>query len=300
MTVPLRTRFAPSPTGLLHVGNGYSALICQQWAAQNNAELLLRIEDIDRTRCQPQFIDAIQRDLHWLGIRWQAEVIRQSQRSHCYQQAIAQLQQQNLLYPCFCSRGQIHAQMAASAPHYAQPHYPGTCRTLKQKERAQRMQFEPYAWRLNVALAASKIVTQLDWIDESGFSHGIVINTLDDVILARKDIGISYHLAVVVDDAAQAITMVIRGEDLRGSTAIQTLLQRLLNLPQPHYLHHPLVVDHNNKRLAKRNSSTTLHSLAQAGVSPVRLKVFLGITQETKHSPMWNGHTALALLKGKP
>jgi len=291
MSAPLhRTRFAPSPTGLLHVGNGYSALVCQRWADQHEAELLLRIEDIDQTRCQPQFTDAIQRDLHWLGIQWQPEVMLQSHRHDHYQAAIAQLKQQDLLYPCFCSRATIHAQLAVSAPHQPQPHYPGICRGLSPKTRAQRMRSEPYAWRLNVAAATTLVGSQLDWLDRNGTTHAIATHTIDDAILVRKDIGISYHLAVVVDDAAQQISMVIRGEDLLASTGIQLLLQRLLKLPQPRYYHHQLIIDNNMKRLAKRNSSTTLYSLAQAGVSPTLLTAFL---QNKSEQPLqWSGTLA--------
>ncbi|MDX8412515.1 MAG: tRNA glutamyl-Q(34) synthetase GluQRS [Mariprofundales bacterium] len=289
-TLPHRTRFAPSPTGLLHVGNGYSALVCQRWADQHGSELLLRIEDIDQTRCRPKFTDAIQRDLHWLGIQWQPGIMLQSCRHDHYQAAITQLQQQQLLYPCFCSRTTIHAQIEVSAPHQTQPHYPGICRGLSLKSRAKRMRSEPYAWRLNVAAAATLVGSQLEWVDNNDTTHTIATHTIDDTILVRKDIGISYHLAVVVDDAAQDISMVIRGEDLLASTGIQLLLQRLLNLPHPRYYYHPLVVDNNRKRLAKRDNSTTLHSLAQAGVSPTLLIAFL--QDKSEKSLQWSGTLA--------
>jgi len=291
MMPPLRTRLAPSPTGLLHVGNGYSALICQRWAQKCGTALLLRIEDIDRTRCQIRFVDAIQRDLHWLGIEWQPTVMLQSSRKGHYKKAIEQLRRLGVLYPCFCSRASIRAQIAVSAPHHAQPHYPGTCRSLSQHQRAQRMKTEPYAWRLHVKLAAALVGPHLHWLDADGLSHPVTTDAMDDVILVRKDIGISYHLAVVVDDAAQAITMVIRGEDLRESTAVQVLLQRLLNLPQPYYLHHALVVDGNGKRLAKRNDSTTLYALARAGVSAHLLRNFLLYKQND--APIWDDSVIL-------
>ncbi|MDQ6964468.1 MAG: tRNA glutamyl-Q(34) synthetase GluQRS [Mariprofundales bacterium] len=294
---PLRTRFAPSPTGLLHVGNGYSALLCQQWADQHGAELLLRIEDIDQIRCRSHFTAAIKRDLQWLGVQWQPEVMVQSRRTASYQKALATLQQQRLLYPCFCSRADIRAQLATSAPHHTAPsHYPGRCRALDPDSVAERMRTEPYSWRINVEAAAEVVGEELEWVDSYGISHTFNTHAVDDAILARRDIGISYHLAVVVDDAAQNISMVIRGEDLLDSTDIQRLLQQLLKLPAPRYLHHKLIIDSSGKRLAKRNHSTTLHSLAQAGVSPTELRELLW--QLVADSHPWEQSSAQLLLHG--
>ena len=285
----MRTRFAPSPTGLLHVGNGYSALRCQQWAQRYGAELLLRIEDIDQTRCRPQFTDAILRDLRWLGIRWQQEVVIQSRRMACYRRAVEQLQSRDLLYPCFCSRAEIRRQLALSAPHHILPRYPGTCRRLSGAERRLRMQSEPHAWRLDAAAAFAHVNGALQWYDHRGDPHLVVPDQVDDVVLVRKDIGISYHLAVVVDDAEQGIDMVIRGEDLREATPVQLLLQHLLALPHPRYLHHPLIRDAQGNRLAKRNHATTLAGLREAGVTAAALREFL------THHRQWNGYPNSAL-----
>ncbi|MDX8408780.1 MAG: tRNA glutamyl-Q(34) synthetase GluQRS [Mariprofundales bacterium] len=270
----VRTRFAPSPSGLLHVGNGYSALLCQQWSHQVGGELLLRNEDIDFSRCRPHFVTSLMEDLHWLGVDWHGEVRKQSARILIYQQRLEQLQMRGLLYPCFCTRKELMRGFA-SAPHQMLAHYPGTCRDLSPTVRSSRMADQPYCWRLNMAFAAQQVGQQLIWHDLDGGAHPFSVETEEDVVLARKDIGVSYHLAVVVDDAEQGIDVVIRGEDLVAATPVQRVLQALLGLATPHYSHHPLVRDGAGKRLAKRDGSTTLRGLKERGVRPQRLAEWL-------------------------
>ncbi|MDQ7000513.1 MAG: tRNA glutamyl-Q(34) synthetase GluQRS [Mariprofundus sp.] len=272
-----RTRFAPSPTGLLHVGNAYSALLCQAWAKTHNAELLLRIEDIDHTRCRSEFADAIIEDLSWLGLRWQSPVRIQSMHLQDYRQAIHQLRDMGVIYPCFCTRKQIQQEIMrmSSAPHAeaVMASYPGTCRKLPANEQHDRMQHEPFAWRLNIDKAMAHIGEDISWRDGSGCVYAVSVE--HDVVIGRKDIDFSYHLAVVVDDALQGISHVIRGQDLKESTGIHRLLQKLLGLPEPVYVHHPLLCDQDGERLAKRNGATTLKGLRQTGVDVMKLRDFL-------------------------
>ncbi len=272
-----RTRFAPSPTGLLHVGNAYSALLCQAWAEKYDAELLLRIEDIDHTRCRSEFADAIIEDLSWLGLNWQSPLRFQSQHLQDYQQAIRTLRETGLIYPCFCTRKLIQQELIrmASAPHAedAIALYPGTCRDLSANEQYGRMQHEPFAWRLNIEKAMALVGEDISWRDGSGDVHAGNID--HDIIIGRKDIDFSYHLAVVVDDALQNISHIIRGRDMEDSTGIHRLLQKLLGLPEPVYLHHPLLCNQSGERLAKRNAATTLKGLRQAGVDVFKLRDFL-------------------------
>ena len=281
----LRTRFAPSPTGLLHVGNAYSALQCQAWAEQQHADLILRIEDIDHTRCRAEFATAMLDDLRWLGFDWQGEICYQSRRMQLYRNAIERLREMGVIYPCFCTRQQIAAEIArmASAPHAedAVAAYPGLCRRLTATEQQQRMQQYPFAWRLDAAKAMQAAGEGLTWREASGETHPVMVD--DDLVIGRKDIGVSYHLAVVVDDAAQAITHIIRGADLAASTAVQRLLQQLLGLPEPIYIHHPLLLDGGGERLAKRNHATTLSSLRRKGVQASALRAFL----LTDSPPCW-------------
>ncbi len=272
-----RTRFAPSPTGLLHVGNAYSALSCAQWAKQHQAELLLRIEDIDHTRCKAEYADNIIEDLYWLGLRWQAHIRYQSQCSELYQQAISKLRDMQLIYPCFCTRKEIRQEVEriASAPHAeeTQLEYPGTCKNRSLVEQTERMQHEGFAWRLNVNKALASVGQPLSWQDESGRKHAVKIS--HDIVIGRKDITFSYHLAVVIDDASQGITHVIRGDDLKDSTGIHRLLQALLALPEPVYIHHALLCGSDGDRLAKRHGSTTLQGLRQMGVEAQNLRDYL-------------------------
>jgi len=263
----------------MHVGNAFAALQCQQWALSQHADLLLRIEDIDFTRCRPEYSQSMIEDLQWLGIDWHGEIRQQSEHLPCYQDALAQLQERGLIYPCFCTRKHIQQEIKnmGIAPHEEDMHdaYPGICRDIPATKQQQRMQNEAFAWRLNVKKASEALDKPIYWLDELGTQHEIQPETLGDMVIARKDIGISYHLAVVVDDALQDITHVIRGDDLRSSTGIHRLLQALLRLPSPTYQHHRLILDIQGKRLAKRNQSTTLKSLREAGMSAQILRDFL-------------------------
>jgi len=272
-----RTRFAPSPTGLLHVGNAYSALYCQQWAEQNQGQWLLRIEDIDHTRCRESYSEAILEDLAWLGLKWAEPVLKQSERMPVYLAALEQLRQRHVIYPCFCTRRDIEDEIRrmASAPHRDDPlpDYPGTCRRLSRAEQEEKMQQQPFAWRLDAEHACSLLESPLTWRDDKGYTHPASVG--HDMVISRRDIGISYHLAVVVDDAEQGITHIIRGEDLRDSIPVHRLLQCLLNLPEPVYIHHRLLRDSSGNRLAKRHAGTTLRSLREMGVAPDLLRKFL-------------------------
>jgi len=277
----LRTRFAPSPTGLLHVGNAYSSLTCQQWAEKHDAELLLRIEDIDHTRCRDAYTPQLIDDLQWLGIEWQGNILKQSEHHTRYRAALEQLEAMGVIYPCFCTRKHIQEEIERMgvAPHtedLVDP-YPGICREIDkhQRKRSERKLHERFAWRLDSAKAMALVGESLTWSDQHGHHHPVTMSALGDMVIGRKDIGISYHLAVVVDDAHQEISHVIRGGDLLTSTPIHRLLQALLKLPSPTYIHHSLLIDGNGYRLAKRNSATTLKALREAGVSADSLRDFL-------------------------
>ena len=281
----LRSRFAPSPSGLLHVGNAYSVLLCQQWAEANSAEMLLRIEDIDHTRCRPEFIDNIYQDLTWLGLSWPEPVRLQSSFLKDYSSAIHRLREMEVIYPCFCTRKSIQQEVEkmALAPHPedASGLYPGICRDMEPAQKTQRMVSEAFAWRLDIQKALSKIDSPLLWLDSDGRNHTAEID--HDVVIGRKDIAFSYHLSVVVDDAIQGISHIIRGEDLESSTAIHRLLQTLLGLPEPTYIHHKLLKTTTGERLSKRNGATTLASLRDMGVNPEKLTAFL----LHLHEPIW-------------
>jgi len=275
----LRTRFAPSPTGLLHVGNAYSVLICQQWAEKHRAELLLRIEDIDHTRCRDEYSIQLIEDLHWLGVKWQGDILKQSEHQSRYRKALEQLKEMGVIYPCFCSRKHVQKEIERMgiAPHaedIGDP-YPGICREIDLHQRHQRLLHERFAWRLDCLKAVEAVKEALSWSDEHGHHHPVNLAALGDLVIGRKDIGISYHLAVVVDDAHQGITHVIRGEDLLPSTAIHRLLQALLKLPSPTYIHHPLLVDGEGRRLAKRGNPTSLKHLRDGGIKADSLRHFL-------------------------
>ncbi|MDX8390712.1 MAG: tRNA glutamyl-Q(34) synthetase GluQRS [Mariprofundaceae bacterium] len=270
-----RTRFAPSPTGYLHIGNAYSALACHQWAKQNQGELLLRIEDIDHARCHQHFAEAIIEDLRWLGVDWQHDIIYQSQRFDRYQQALEQLIATGAIYPCYCSRKQIRQEIEriAIAPHAdgEAPHYPGNCRNLSKRQQAEKSISHPHAWRLDINKALKIIDKPLFWHEEDRGMQQVSATEHDDVIVGRKDIIFSYHLTVVIDDADQQITDVIRGEDLVPSTGIHRILQALLKLSTPTYHHHPLLCDHKGERYAKRHHAPTLRQLRLNGDSPTVL-----------------------------
>ncbi|QXT34287.1 tRNA glutamyl-Q(34) synthetase GluQRS [Sphingomonas sanguinis] len=255
---PRATRFAPSPTGRLHLGHALSAVRAFDLARTSGGRFLLRIEDIDGTRSRPEHVDAILRDLEWLGLEWD-DLSFQSERLDLY--AAAQARLADLVYPCFCTRAEIAASL--SAPHGATPLYPGTCRHLSDQERAARMG-EPHSWRLDMARAVER-TGPLTWQDEYAgevaadpLSHG-------DVILARKDAPASYHLAVTVDDAAQGVSDVVRGVDLFDATHVHRLVQALLDLPTPLYHHHPLIVGTDGQRLAKRHGAPALAAMREAG-----------------------------------
>jgi glutamyl-Q tRNA(Asp) synthetase len=264
------TRFAPSPSGLMHLGHAYAAWFARTKAG-NDGRFLLRLEDLDTTRCRPEFEEEIYRDLTWLGLAWNVPVMRQSDRSSAYASALEVLAGEGLLYPCFCTRRAIHEeiQRAVSAPHGPEgPLYPGTCRALSHTEREEKLAAnESHAWRLDVAAAKAR-VGDLRWHDGSRGWIKAAPENLGDVVLARKDAPAAYHLAVVVDDAAQGITLVTRGEDLFEATHIHRLLQEILRLPVPAWHHHKLIVDESGRRLAKRDHARALATLREAGAKP--------------------------------
>jgi len=263
----------------MHVGNAFSALICQQWAEQHHARLLLRIEDIDSNRCRKEYKDAIIEDLHWLGVRWQGNVRHQSDHLPAYQSALKRLRDMDVVYPCFCTRRRIQEEInrMGIAPHAedtADP-YPGTCRKLPAEYRRERMSSQRYAWRLDVTAALKHVDKKLAWKDGEGRCHTVNTGMYGDAIIGRKDIGISYHLAVVIDDAAQEITHVIRGEDLHPVTGLHRLLQALLDLPGPCYIHHSLLRDEAGHRLAKRHGAPDVRTLRDSGITPEILRGML-------------------------
>jgi len=274
----LISRFAPSPTGRLHLGHAYSALCAHDLAkgpaGAGNGRFLLRIEDIDPTRSRPEHVEGIFEDLRWFGLAWDGDVLVQSARLPLYAAALDRLGAMELVYPCFCTRARIAAEIAASAaaPHGPAlgpdggPIYPGICRDLPPEARAARIAAgEAHAWRLDMAKAAA-LAGPLLWHDSRA---GAVVATPQihgDVVLARKDAPTSYHLAVTVDDAAQGVTDIVRGEDLFAATHVHRLLQALLGLPAPLYHHHALLTDEKGERLAKRAGSPTLASMRADGV----------------------------------
>ena len=259
----LTSRFAPSPTGRLHLGHAYSAALAHQAARAGDADgrFLLRIEDLDQTRCRPEFVAGIEDDLEWLGLDWDGEPLVQSQRGEAYADALQRLRDMALVYPCFCTRSDIAA--ALSAPHGPAGKYPGTCRGLP--DDPERRASAPHSWRLDAAKAIASAGLP-GWTEQNGRRFSAAASDVDDEILARKDAPASYHLACVVDDAASGVTLVVRGMDLRASTPVQRLLQQLLGLAEPTYLHHRLVVHDDGRRLAKRDLAPTLHALREEGV----------------------------------
>ncbi|MQA65372.1 MAG: tRNA glutamyl-Q(34) synthetase GluQRS [Alphaproteobacteria bacterium] len=260
------TRFAPSPTGYMHMGHAYAALCVYNWARLTGGRFLLRIEDIDRTRCRREYEDAILDDLEWLGLHWDGPVLRQSERLDHYTDALARLKALGVTYPCFCTRKEIAAEIAAAgnAPHGPDgPLYPGTCRDLGPGAEGR----EGAAIRFDCARAA-RIVGRLTFKDWRLGDFDVDPCLFGDAVVARRDIGTSYHLACVVDDAAQGVTMVTRGEDLLPSTHLQRVLQALLGLPRLEYRHHGLVKDENGRRLAKRNGVATIRDLRAQGMHP--------------------------------
>jgi glutamyl-Q tRNA(Asp) synthetase len=261
------TRFAPSPTGRLHLGHAFSAVLGHARPRETGGQFLLRIEDIDQTRSRPEFVDAIYQDVEWLGLDWDGEPLVQSERTSAYAEALEQLQRSGLVYACYCTRADIAA--AYSAPHGpAGSAYPGTCRGLP--DDPQRRDGRPHSWRLDAGKALA-LAGPPQWTEQDGRRFTASAEDFDDVILARKDAPAAYHLACVIDDAATGVTLVVRAADLRDSTPIQRLLQMLLGLPEPLYLHHPLVTHADGRRLAKRDQAPTLAALRKQGVDGRKL-----------------------------
>lgn len=286
-TRPIITRFAPSPTGFLHLGHAYSALFSEKQARVAGGRFILRIEDIDTSRVKPEFEDAIIEDLSWLGLEWEHPVRRQSDHFNEYEKVIKELVGRGLVYPCFCSRKEIRAQIlnSASAPHDTSvgsegPLYPGTCRRLTNKQsRIRRDQGHFFALRLNSALAiqtATKNTQPLIWNDAEKGDVKVSLGQLGDVVLARKETPASYHLAVTLDDHLQGVSLVTRGLDLFSSTHVHRVLQALLKLDTPAYHHHHLLTGADGRRLAKRNNSVTIRSLRKDGKSPDQVRSLAG------------------------
>jgi glutamyl-Q tRNA(Asp) synthetase len=273
------TRFAPSPTGRLHLGHAFSALFAAR-AAGDGGRFLLRLEDIDRARCRPAFADAILADLAWLGLRWEAPVRFQSEHFADYRAALDRLAARGLLYPCFCTRKAIQDEIARAghAPHGPDGVlYPGICRGLAPDDADRRIAAgEPYALRLDMARALDAIGGTLAFTDREAGRIIADPAQFGDVVLARKDVPTSYHLAVTVDDALQDVTLVTRGLDLLASTHVHRLLQALLALPVPDYHHHRLLADATGLRLAKRADSASLATLRAHGTDPATLRAQLG------------------------
>ena len=255
------SRFAPSPTGRLHLGHALSAVRAHDLARAADGHFVLRIEDIDAGRSRADHVAAILDDLGWLGLTWDGPVTFQSDRRRLYETALARLSGEGLVYPCFCTRAEIAASQVA--PHGPAAAYPGTCRAMSPVERTVRAG-EPHCLRLDMSTALAR-VGPLSWHDESAGEVVADPAAQGDVVLARKDAGTSYHLAVTVDDAAQGVTDVVRGRDLFAATHVHRLLQALLGLPTPRYHHHPLIAGADGHRLAKRHGSPTLEAMRLAG-----------------------------------
>jgi glutamyl-Q tRNA(Asp) synthetase len=283
-------RFAPSPNGYLHLGHAYSALLNFEAARQTGGRLLLRIEDIDPVRCKPEFEAAIYQDLDWLGIDWEEPVRRQSRQLADYRNALDKLAAEGLVYPSFESRAEIAklvAQREANAPWPRDPDgaplYPGVAKLLSSDERVRLLGSDvPYALRLDMAAACAR-AGGLDWVEHGegpDGETGLVTarpQAWGDVILARKETPTSYHLSVVIDDALQGVTEVVRGRDLFWSTSVHRLLQRLLGLPQPAYRHHRLILDGAGQKLAKSTQATGLRELRAGGATPADIRRLVGL-----------------------
>ncbi|HLY89463.1 MAG TPA: tRNA glutamyl-Q(34) synthetase GluQRS [Acetobacteraceae bacterium] len=270
------TRFAPSPTGYLHLGHAFSALFAWRRAREVGGRFLLRLEDIDPTRCRPEYAAAILEDLAWLGLDWDGELRIQSQHLADYRAALDQLAARDLLFPCFCTRADI--QRSAAAPHTPDgtPLYPGTCRKLTAAERAARIAAGiPHAQRLDMQRALACVSTRLTFEEDAEGSLSCYPERFGDVVLARKDAPASYHLCVTHDDALQGVTLVTRGADLKRATDLHRLLQSLMHWPAPRYAHHGLLTDDTGRRLAKRDSAATLRGLREAGQTPEQVRALI-------------------------
>lgn len=264
------TRFAPSPTGFLHLGHAFSALTAWRHARAAGGRFLLRLEDIDPARCRPEYADAIQRDLAWLGLDWDGPVRVQSAHLADYASVIENLTARGLIYPCFCSRADIQRSVITAAPHGPDggPLYPGTCRAMRPTERAARAN-QPHALRLDMRRA---LIDGLTFVEDSAGAVAADPAGFGDVVLGRRDTPASYHLCVTHDDALQGVTHVIRGEDLRHATHLHRLLQALMGWPVPVYTHHKLLMDAQGRRLAKRDKTETLAALRAAGVPAAEIR----------------------------
>jgi glutamyl-Q tRNA(Asp) synthetase len=274
------TRFAPSPTGYLHLGHAHAALNAWLRAREAGGRFLLRIEDIDPTRCRPEYTAAILEDLAWLGLDWDGEVRIQSEHLPEYRTVLDGLQERGLLYPCFCTRAEIARELARSA---AAPHgpegalYPGTCRQLSGAERAARIAAgAPHAWRLDMASALAAAPGPLAFEEEREGRMICHPERFGDAVLARKDAPASYHLCVTHDDARQGVTLVTRAEDLRPATDLHRLIQALMSWPAPRYAHHGLLHDASGRRLAKRDRAATLREMREAGFTPAEVRAQAG------------------------
>ncbi|RVD60658.1 tRNA glutamyl-Q(34) synthetase GluQRS [Mesorhizobium sp. M2D.F.Ca.ET.185.01.1.1] len=288
----LTFRFAPSPNGELHLGHAYSALLNQRMAARAGGRLLLRIEDIDITRCTPEFEAGLLRDLEWLGLRWEQPVRRQSEHFAEYQAVLDRLIAEELVYPAFMSRGEIRAFIAETEKRGrgwprdpdGVPLYPPLDKALPARERRRRIaENMPFAWRLDVEAAIARVSAGLSWAEftDETMSATRAIEAKPrawgDVIVARRDIPTSYHLAVVLDDTLQGVSHIVRGQDLYAATSVQRLLQELLGLPQPRYFHHRLILGPDGRKLSKSFKDTGLAALRQAGLSPQDVTRLVGL-----------------------
>jgi glutamyl-Q tRNA(Asp) synthetase len=268
------TRFAPSPTGLLHLGHAFAAIT----AFESGDDFLLRIEDLDAGRSREDFVEAIYRDLKWLGLSWDEPVLRQSRRGAAYASALTRLTQMGLTYPCICSRKEIADEIARAgeAQHGPDgPLYPGTCRHM-----GPVTPDKPFVLRLDAARAAA-LAGPLTF-REHGALHSVDPLRFGDIVLARKDLAMenwpaAYHLAVVLDDAHQGVTLVTRGEDLASATHVQRLLQALLGLPEPAYAHHRLILDEAGRKFSKRDNAVTLAALRDTGATPSNIRTRIGL-----------------------
>jgi glutamyl-Q tRNA(Asp) synthetase len=297
----LTLRFAPSPNGELHLGHAYSALVNQDLARQAGGRLLLRIEDIDLTRCTPEFEQGIYRDLEWLGVAWEKPVRLQSEHFADYESALRKLVEAELVYPAFMSRGDIRAHITAQEtagrrwprdPDGA-PLYPGLDKALSGRERRRRMESgEPFAWRLDVEKASEALPSAGSAWQEADNGNWDAARQVHadprvwgDVVLARKEIPTSYHLSVVVDDALQGVSHIVRGRDLYLATAIQRLLQAHLGLPEPLYFHHRLIDGPDGRKLSKSNGDTGIRILRENGATPADVRRMVGLAREPISGP---------------
>jgi glutamyl-Q tRNA(Asp) synthetase len=274
-------RFAPSPNGALHLGHAYSALFNERIAAEINGRLLLRIEDLDRARCKPQFEARIVNDLAWLGLRFPAPPRRQSKHGDDYAAALAGLDRQGLVYPCFCSRSEIARASNGARDPDGVPLYPGTCRALSSAEASDRIaRGDKAAFRLDMRRALDQAPARLSWTEYGEGAvpsqHPATPEVWGDVVLKGRDLAASYHLAVAVDDALQGVTDVARGRDLLAATAVHRLLQALLCLAEPRYRHHRLVLDRDGAKLSKSRQSVSLAELRANGLTPGDVRAALG------------------------